>query len=253
MSFSEEPRSYDETRKRTGTEYLKFTPDYRAVARILNPKARTVWKHFIPQANGGKGMGAVCPNVTAGLNVCPIEASVAHLPKDNDERRNSNARRRFVVNVLDRTPYTTCNTCNSPTPGKVVPPSRTRQCINCGADLKGHDFAPLNKVKILEAGPQLFNNQLNVIADMQEQELGKNITEYDITFTTQGVGRDRTVTALPQDPKELEEDAFFDSETEEDQKLFDLELLAEPATSEEIELMLQGATMDQLNAVKGII
>lgn len=253
MPFSETPRTYDETRKRTGAEYLKFTPEYRTVARILNPNARTVWKHFIPQANQGRGSGAVCPNITAGLNICPIELAASHLPKDDPERRSANARRRFVVNVLDRTPYTTCKSCNGQTPGKVNAGSRSKQCVNCGADLKGHDFAPLNKVKILEAGPRLFNEQLNAIEEMQKEELNKDITDYDLTFTTQGTGRDRTITVIPQDPKPLEEDAFVDVETGEEQKLFDLELLAEPASVEEITLMLQGATMDQLNAVKGII
>lgn len=250
MPFSEERRSYEETRKRTGAEYLKFTPEYRTVARVLDGNARTVWKHFIQQANGGRGMGAVCPNVTAGLNICPIEAEVAHLPKDDQERRNANARRKFVVNVLDRTPYTTCETCNSPTPAKVV--GREKICTSCGASLKGHDFAPLNKVKILEHGPKLFNEQLNAIEQMQREELDMPITEYDITFTTQGSGRDKKITAIPQDPKSLEEDALIDKETGEPQKLYDLELLAEPAQVEEITLMLQGATVEQLNAIRGI-
>ena len=252
MPFSEEPRSRDETAKRTGAEYVKFTPEYRTVLRVLNPQARTVWKHFIPQANNGRGMGAVCPNVSPGLKVCPLELSVEDLPKEAQERKDAQARRKFVVNVLDRTPYTTCGACNNPTPGKTVAGSRSKQCVNCGFDLKGSDFAPLNKVKILESGPQLFNQQLNVIEDMQLTDHNVDITGYDITFTTQGVGRERSVTAIPQDPSELPEDAFSTEEGE-DQKLWDLELLAEPASAEEISLMMQGATMDQLNAVKGII
>jgi hypothetical protein len=252
MPFSEEKKTYSETRKRTGAEYLKFTPEYRTVARILNPTAKTVWKHYIQAANGGRGSGAVCPNVSSDLKVCPIEAEVANLPKEDPKRREANARRKFVVNVLDRTPYTTCPSCNAPTPGKTVPGKRTKDCINCGADLKGADFKPLNKVKILESGPKLFNEQLNVIEQMQKDELDVDITAYDITFTTQGTGRDRSVTAMPQDPKPLEDDAFVDPETGEEQKLFDLELLGEPALVEEIILMLQGATQDQINAVRGV-
>jgi hypothetical protein len=197
-------------------------------------------------------MGAVCPNTSAGMNICPVEAAVADLPRDSQERRNANARRKFVVNVLDRTPYTTCNSCSSPTPAKQGA-NRTKVCVSCGANLKDHDFKPLNKVKILESGPQLFNQQLNVIEQMQADEAGaEDITQYDITFTTQGTGRDRNITAIPQDPKPLEEDAFLDPETGEQQTLYDLELLAEPATVEEITLMLQGATVEQLNAVRGV-
>ena len=255
MPFSEEYKGFGETRKRSSSEYVKFTPDYRVVLRVLNPTARTLWKHWIPQANGGRGMGAVCANTAPGLNICPIEQSVAHLPKDAEERKEVSARKRFVVNVLDRTLFTTCKHCNTLTPGKSNPAVAGKTCVNCGGDLKGHDFAPLNRVKILEHGPRLFNQQLNNIERIQKEELGEkaeDITKYDITFTTIGDGRDKVITALPQDPKELPEDVFIDPETGEPQKLFDLELLAEPPSTEELSLMLQGATIEQLNAVRGI-
>lgn len=253
-TFSEEPkkRSYDDTRKRTGADYIKFTEDYRTVIRVLDPAARTVWKHYIPQGNGGKGLGAVCPNIAPDIKVCPLELSVAGLPRESQERKDATARRRFIVNVLDRTPHTTCKACNTLTPGKTNTASRSKQCVSCGADLKGHDFAPLNKVKVLEQGPNLFNKQLNVIAEMQKTELDKDITDYDITLTSQGQLRDRTITAIPNDPKELEEGALIDPETGEEQVLWNLELLAEPTSSEEITLMMQGATLEQLNAVRGI-
>lgn len=252
MSFSEEARSYSDTAKRTSAEYAKFTPQYRTVLRVLDAKAKTVWKHYIQAANGGRGMGAVCPNVEAGLNVCPIEAKYASLPKDNEDRKANNARRKFVVNVLDRTPVTTCNTCQATTPAAVNIATGVKQCVSCQADLKGHDFKPLNKIKIMEQGPRLFNEQLNTIADMQKADIGKDITEYDITFTTQGAGREKRITAIPQEPKALEKDAFIDPETGEEQKRFDLDILAEPASVEVIELMLEGATIDQINAVRGI-
>lgn len=251
MSFSE-VRSRNETRKRTSAEYFKFTQDYRSVGRILDPKARTIWKHWISVANGGKGMGAVCLNTEPRMDACPIERKYADLPKDNPERKANNARPKFVVNILDRTPYTTCKACNTQTPGKVNQANGQKQCFSCGASLKDHDFKPLNRVKILEGGPRLFNDNLNPIAEMQKADLGKDITEYDITFSTTGEGRDRKVNALPQPPSELEEDALIDPDTGEEQKLFDLELLAEPPSSEEIELMLEGATIDQLNALRGI-
>jgi hypothetical protein len=254
MSFSEEARSYTETRKRTSAEYVKFTPRHRTVLRMLDDRAKTVWKHWIPQANGGRGMGAVCPNVDPQLKVCPIDKLYADLPKDDEKRKENNARRRFVVNVLDRTPHTVCKSCQTVTPPVVNTASPSQKtCVSCGADLKGHDFKPLNRVKILEQGPRLFNESLNAIAEMQKADLGKDITEYDITFTTQGEGRDRRITAIPQDPKELEPDALIDPETGEPQKKFNLDLLSEPTPIEEIELMLQGATMDQLNAVRGIV
>jgi hypothetical protein len=245
MSFAPDTvKTYDETRKRTSASYVKFSPDQRLVLRILNPQAKLVWKHWIDEANAGKGMMANCPNVTAQTKVCPICAEVNKLPKGDDARSKRGAKRRFIVNVLDRTPHTICNSCNTETPGK--------KCINCGADLKKNEFAPLNKVKLLESGPQLFVQGLNAVAKLQAEDYSAEITDYDINFMTQGTGRDRKIIPTPQAPTELPEDALNDPETGEKQPLFDLDLLAEPTSLEEIELMLQGATMEELNAVKGI-
>ena len=247
MPFAESApvKSYVETRKRTSAEYVKFTEDYRVTLRILNTNARTIWKHWIPQANKGKGLSANCPNVRADMSFCPLEASVRHLPKEDPVRRDAVARRRFVVNVLDRTPHTTCNACNTFTLGKT--------CSNCGNDLKkGPDFKPLNKVKIMEGGVQLFNNTLNPIQEMQEEDFGVDITGYDIVFTTSGVSRDKKIAAIPQKPEPLPEDALLDKETGEMQGLFDLDLLAEPTSLEELNLMLQGASIQELNEARGI-
>lgn len=246
MPFSEEPRSRTDTAKRTSTAYVKFSPEYKVVLRILDKSARTVWKHWIPQANGGRGMTANCPNYAHGAqtNSCPIELSAAGLPADSEEAREKRARRKFVVNVLDRTPYATCPSCGTFTPG--------RKCQNCKADLKGAKFTPLNKVKILESGPQLFNQGLNAVERMQREDFDVDITEYDINFMTQGEGRDRKVQPLPQEPSPLPDDAFIDPDTGEPQALYRLDDLAEPNTIEEIKAMLAGATMDELNALRGI-
>jgi hypothetical protein len=149
--------------------------------------------------------------------------------------------------VLDRTPYTVCSSCNENTP-------KGKSCINCQAALKGSlDYAPLNKVKLLESGPQLFATNLNAVEKMQKEDYPDNeITDYDITFMTSGTGRERKIAATPQAPSDLEADALLDRETGEEQKRFDLDLLAEPSSIEEIELMLQGATIDELNAARGI-
>lgn len=247
MTFAPDTtRSYSETRKRTSNSYVKFSPDQRVVLRVLNPQAKLVWKHWIPEANGGKGMMTNCPNVTAQTKVCPICAIGFKLPKTDDTRSQYMAKKRFIVNVLDRTPYTICTSCNEETVGK--------KCTNCGADLKKADFAPLNKVKLLESGPQLFVQGLNAVAKLQAEDYdGAEITDYDINFITQGTGRDRKINPTPTAPSPLPESALIDPETGEKQQLFDLDLLAEPTPIEEIELMLQGATMEELNAVRGIV
>lgn len=244
MPFAPEARSYTETRKRTGAAYVKFTPEYRIVLRILNPNAKMSWKHWIQAANAGKGMMATCPNSRASDTICPIENSLRGLSKDDASVIERKAKKRFSVNVLDRTPYTVCDSCNTSTPGK--------KCQNCGADLKKNTFVPLNKVKILEGGPKLFTQTLNGVDKLQTEEFGLEITDYDITFATQGVGRERQITAMPVSPAPISEQDLIDPETNEPQKLYDLDLLSEPNSVEEIEAMLRGATMDDLNQIRGI-
>lgn len=244
MSFAEEIPTYDksETQNRTGAAYVKFDEAYRVTLRVLDSQARTVWKHYIEQANNGKGTSVVCPNTSAQTKVCPIELSAEGLPKDDPQKKQAYARRRYITNVLDRTPYTKCNTCETVTPGN--------NCVSCGATLKGHDFKPVNKVKILEGGPRLFTEQLNNIEKMQKQDFDKEITDYDITFTTTGKGRDKKIAALPRAVEPLDAKALIDAETGEPQKGYDLDLLAEPTPIEEIKLNLQGVPFEEILAVR---
>lgn len=244
MPFAENTRSYSDTRKRTSNAYVKFSSDYRVVLRILNPNARLSWKHWVGEANAGKGMMATCPNKSAQDKVCPIEASLHGLPKDDPRVMERKAKKRYTVNVLDRTPHTVCESCNTQTPGK--------KCVNCGNVLTKHTFAPLNRVKILEGGPQLFTQTLNGVDQLQTEEFGLEITDYDITFQTQGAGRDRKISAIPGAASEISETDMLDPETGEPQKLFDLDLLSEPTPVEEIELMMKGATIEDLNQLRGI-
>jgi hypothetical protein len=87
---------------------------------------------------------------------------------------------------------------------------------------------------------------------MQQEDYSADITEYDIVFTTSGTGRDKKIAAIPQKPEPLEEDALLDPETGEVQALFNLDDLAEPTSIEEIEMMLKGASMQEINEARGI-
>ncbi len=58
MPFAEERVSYDDTKKRTSTAYVKFTPEHRVVLRILDDRAQLAWKHWVKEANGGRGLMA---------------------------------------------------------------------------------------------------------------------------------------------------------------------------------------------------
>lgn len=243
MPFSEEPRTYSETRTRTSSQYAKFSPEYRLVLRILDPKAEQVWKHWLPMANGGKGFGVTCANISSQVRPCPVEKLIVTLNEDDPLISQIKARRRFVVNVLDRTPHTVCDACGNTTPGK--------KCQFCKADVSKNEFHPLNQVKILEQGPELFNKGLNPIEKMYQEDFAVDITAYDITFMTQGVGRDRKIAATPMKVEALSEADFLDEEGNA-QKLFDLSLLSEATSVDEIEAYLAGATISEVNEMKGV-
>lgn len=238
---------YTATRKRTSDSYVKFSPDYRVVLRMLDTEAKLTWKHWIPEANAGRGMMANCPNTTPGMNVCPIEKSLKGKAKDDPEVQQRRAKKRFIVNVIDRTPFGACPSCSAQTP-------KAKVCTACGAKLPANlEYAPLNKYKILEGGPQLFQQGINTVEQMNKEDYPDNeITDYDIVFTTSGTGRDRKIAPVPQPPSMVDPDDFIDPETNEEQKKFDLDLLAEPTSIEEIEAMLEGATVEELNAIRGV-
>ena len=242
MPFSEEPRTYSETRTRSSSQDFKFSPDYRSVGRILDTKAQAVWKHWLPMANGGKGYGVICANVSSQVRPCPVEKLMETLAEDDTTRTTVKARRRFVVNILDRTPHTVCE-CGATTPGK--------KCQVCGANVSKNEFQPLNQIKILEQGPNLFNKGLNPIEKMYKEDFDADITQYDIVFMTQGVGRERQIAPTPLKVEELPEEAFLDAEGE-PQKKFDLALLAEPTSVDEINMYLAGATISEVNEAKGV-
>lgn len=244
MPFAVEKKTYSEARTRTGSNYVKLVPEYRAVLRILDDNAALVWKHFIQEANAGKGMGAVCPNITAQTRVCPIEQSLEGLDKDDQTVKDRRAKKRYIVNVLDRTPYTTCDACGAETPGK--------NCTACGNDLGKHKFSPLNRIKLLEGGKMLFIDGLNELEKLGEEDFKTDITGYDIVFQTKGKGRDKRTSVTPQQPSVISPEDLLDPETGEPQRKFNLDDLTEPTSIEEIELMMNGATMQDLNELRGI-
>lgn len=237
---------YSTTRKRTSDSYVKFSPDFRVVLRMYDDHPKLTWKHWIGEANAGRGMMANCPNTSPSIRICPIEQSLVGRAKDDPEVIQRRAKKRYVINVIDRTPFGACPSCSAQTP-------KAKTCQSCGAKLPTSvDYAPLNKLRLLEGGPQLFEQTLNAVETMQLEDYPEStIVDYDITFTTTGTGRERKIAAIPQAPSEFDVESLVDDEGEQ-QKRFDLDLLAEAASVEEIEAMLEGATVDDLNAIRGV-
>lgn len=234
------------TRKRTSSDYVKFEEGYRVVLRLLEDKSRVTWTHWLQEANAGKGLSAICPN-TDKVKICPVEKELDQLAND-DPRFNERKRKpKYIANVLDRTPVTFHESCS-----QVTPKGSGNKCIHCGESVAKNTFTPLNKVKILSGGPRLFRETLNGVEKLQQEELQLSITEYDIVFQTQGRGRDKRISAIPQTAEEFNDEWLVDPETNEPQRKFDLDTLSEPTTVEEIEAMMNGATFEELNAIRGI-
>lgn len=245
MPFAE-TTTYTQTRKRSSSDYVKFDEKYRVVLRILEEKSRLVWKHWLQEANAGKGLTANCPN-TDKVKICPVEKELTDLAKDDPRLNERKRKAKYIVNVLDRTPVTFDEACQ-----QVTPKGSGNKCVHCGNSISKNTFTPLNKIKILDGGPRLFKETLNGVESLQAEEFNLNITEYDIVFQTQGSGRERRISAIPQAPEPFNGDWLIDPETNEPQKRFDLDTLSEPTSVEEIEAMMQGATIDDLNAIRGI-
>jgi hypothetical protein len=185
-------------------EYLDLSSP--AIVRILSRHPYSVDSHFFMSSKASvECLGDECP-------VCEVNRKVyANNPEDFRDDPNYHARSiRFFVNVLDRTPTRICAKCNA----EVKNPS-TPACPKCSEIISGIKPEPLNKVKVLGKGVQLFE-QLNAI---EASVLGQDgsplgLTTYDLTLVPSGSGKKTTITPIPDkssnDVVEVPEENLFD-------------------------------------------
>lgn len=183
MSFADIPEQGDSQFKRT--EYVKITAGMPLRLRILDKKAHHVQKYYIKAQR---------------LSILALDAEVDPIYQNNQKliRENPNAtprnipgyfprQNRYMVNVLNRTTVKITST------GNVVYAVGGQFPVNdpeTGESLVNVEPQPLNRVQVLERGPQLFA-QLNAVNDSNVDDTGnpKGLWTYDLTISATGSGR----------------------------------------------------------------
>ncbi len=175
--------------KKTELKKIEFLDlSSASVVRILDSHPYRVESHFFMPKTSVECLGDECP-------VCDVNKKIyAGNPEGFRDDPNYHARSvRYFVNVLDRTMSRTCAKCSAEIKNLSVP-----SCPKCNEMIMSTPIKPLNRVKILGKGVQLFE-QLNAIeASVLNQEgapLG--LTAYDITLVPSGSGKKLTITPIP--------------------------------------------------------
>lgn len=194
MPFAE-PEQKKDFSKFKKTEFLML-PEGTSIIRIVQPEARKKQTHYLNMSYV-ECLGADCP-ICKNNQQLRLEYPETYF----SERGFSAKRRRYYVNVIDRTLAVTCPEC-----GKEWKTTGPTQC-SCGKSLIGVALAPINKIKVMANGPTLFEEDLNalekLVLDADKNPVG--IMNFDIALLVKGTGKDRTISAVPQQISELDID-----------------------------------------------
>lgn len=208
MPFAEiKQRQYTSDFKKI--EFIKLTPGMNQI-RILDSDAYSVDVHYVGGINV-QCLGDDCP-------VCKNNKKIIfENPKEFRTIKGYSPKRQlFIVNVLDRSmtkicPNESCKEEVKATNG-IFPP----QCPSCNAMLHSVKAMPLNKVKILSKGVELFTN-LNAfeiaVCDAEGNPLGLN--NFDIMLSVSGNKKESPTpipNAIANDRVEIPADQLFDRE-----------------------------------------
>ncbi len=186
MSFANTSGTSAQTSKTEKRTFLRLDAGTYNI-RILDDHAYDIWTHYL---NGYtiECLGDECP-------ICLNNRSLYMQYPDSfkDEPGYSPRTRRYMVNVLDKTPVRTCQKCGEEYADKSV-----TTCSKCKEIIAGDQLAPSGKVKILARGVTLFD-QLNAIESAVLDEKGKviGLTNYDITLIVSGTGKSKVITPIP--------------------------------------------------------
>ena len=157
--------------------------------RILDSEAVCYNVHYINKATV-ECLGEGCP-------ICANnQRLILENPKDfRDIPGYSPRSRRYLVNVLDKTPVKKCPKCG--TDNYDLSPAGTT-CARCQELLVSVLPAVSNTVKVLAKGVQVFD-QLNSIDMSILNESGEpvGLTNYDLVLRVTGSGNKRIVTPIP--------------------------------------------------------
>jgi hypothetical protein len=184
MPFSPLPekQKYESNFKKV--EFIKLTKGTNVI-RILDEDYVTYVTHYVPSA----GVSFKC----LGRAECPVCQHNKQLIVENPETfRNIQGylpqQIRHYINVLDRTPVKVCTKCQKET--KAYDEKYPSAC-ECGAFITAVVPTPLNKVKILSKGNELFEKFL-----LFQRKYG-DITTFDIELNAHDKNDKKSPDALP--------------------------------------------------------
>lgn len=184
-----EPQTYNAKK----TEFMSVVSGNNVI-RILDDDYSTFVCHYLPaQKSTVVCLGNECPICQNNKKIIMenpdnFRTVKGYLPKTS----------RYVVNVIDKSPTKTCKNCGTEIKavnGKFPPACPNTQCNAFLADVPA---MPLNKVKLLAKGKQLFDQFFGlqeVVQDANGNPL--NLTDYDITLYVSGTGTQTTITTIP--------------------------------------------------------
>jgi hypothetical protein len=182
MSFT--PIESKPTFTKKKLEFINLVPG-NSVIRILDQDYVAVESHFINRVS-----------IACLGDECPICQNNRKIIMENPESfRDINGysakSTRYFINVMDKTPTKICPQCKAEIKQNIP------TCPSCNTVIVNVAPAPLNKVKILSKGKQLFEQLIaleNTIVDDQGNRRG--LTNFDITLVVAGSGKTATCTPI---------------------------------------------------------
>jgi DNA-directed RNA polymerase subunit RPC12/RpoP len=192
------PFSDTETKKTTYDKpvFLDLTPGLHTI-RILETNIEPIFVHgFILGKYTLKCLGDTCP-------ICADNHRIYMENPDGyrDVKGYSPKSKKYIFNVLDKTPVKVCSNCGAENPKTTN--TFPSACTECGTIIINEKPKPANKVKLLSCGVKLAT-AINSIDKTVNTEEGEPIgfTNYDIKLSVEGTGKLRNIIPIPTDNME---------------------------------------------------
>jgi len=188
MAFvNEKEREVTESKFRK-TNWISLPSGTTSSIRILDEIATDAYYHYIGRYSV-KCLGNDCPICASNREIYMAE------PKTFRDNTSYIPRRtRYFANVFDKTLAKKCESC-----GTDVKDVTLVICPKCQTSIATVAPQPINEVRVLSKGPQLFEDQLSVldasVLGMDGELLG--INNFDINLVIRGTGKDTVTTAIP--------------------------------------------------------
>jgi len=210
--------------------FVKFVPGER-VLRVLDTDAITYFRYFLKVNFGGDQRFR---SINVGGYHNPVKEFMDNLGEDHPDY--ARPQKRYIINVLDRTPVKKTEKGVTVLPGEGGKYPAIDPTFN--EDVSSQDPVPNNRVMILEMGITLYDN----LVDLSEAGIRSpdtyevmTIHDFDVRIRTKGQGRDRrqSVIASTESSNDFPSDAFT-------RERYDLQKIIEPLPDELLKEVLEG-------------